>query len=58
MDVFGLLRDGPIDVPSGGFADDPTQLGVLFEEILQGGVAHVPVGDVLLSKITVLTWIE
>lgn len=55
MDVFGLLCDCPIDVPSGWFVGNPTQLGILVEEIFEGGVPHVPVRDVLLGEFTVLT---
>ena len=55
MDVFGLLCDCPIDVPSGWFVGNSTQLGILVEEIFEGGVPHVPVRDVLLGEFTVLT---
>ena len=58
MDVFGLLCDCPIDVPSGWFVGNSTQLGILVEEIFEGGVPHVPVRDVLLGEFTVLTWNE
>ena len=58
VDVFGLLCDCPIDVPSGWFVGNSTQLGILVEEIFEGGVPHVPVRDVLLGEFTVLTWNE